>query len=69
MPKEWTIIHQPAAATDGGPGYYVESRKVGIFGSGKPVNAGRFQTREEADGFVAQHQGRDDSITHMETAT
>src|ERR1043165_3333189 len=35
MPKEWTVIHQPAAATDGGPGYYVESRKVGIFGSGK----------------------------------
>jgi hypothetical protein len=69
MPKEWTVLHQPAAETGqvaDRPRYYVSIRKVGIFGSGKPVDAGRFQTREEADAFVAQHMGRDDSVTHVE---
>jgi len=68
MPKEWTIVHQPDRTGGGpeGPGYYVSSRKVGIFGSGKPVNAGRFDTSEEADAFVAQHKGLDDSVAHTE---
>ena len=66
MPKEWTVLHQGAAGTEGAPGYYVSSRKVGIFGSGKPADAGRFDTKEEADAFVATHKGIDDSMTHIE---
>ena len=66
MPKEWTVVHQGPGGTEGSPGYYVSSRKVGIFGAGKPIDAGRFNTKHEADAFVAEHKGRDDSVTHLE---
>ena len=67
MPKEWTILHQTAETDRArGPAYQVSSRRVGVFGSRKAVDAGRFDTREEADAFVAQHRGLDDSVSHIE---
>ena len=68
MPKEWTVVRDQITAGRGadGPMYSVSARKVGIFGSGKPVDAGRFATRDEADTYVAQHRGVDDSVTHIE---
>jgi len=65
MPKEWTILHQSAVGT-GRSGYRVSSRKMGIFGAGKPLDAGTFDTREEAEAFVAQHRRLDDSVMHSE---
>ena len=69
MPKEWSVVQQGPGGTEGPPGYRVSSRKVGIFGAGKPIDAGMFNTREEADAFVTEHRGRDDSVTHIAAET
>jgi hypothetical protein len=65
MPKEWIILHQSTVGT-GRSGYRVLSRKMGIFGAGRPRDAGTFDTKEEAEAFVAQHCRLDDSVTHGE---
>jgi len=68
MPKEWIVLHQAGVgnAASGG-GYQVSSRKVGILGTRRPVEAGTFDTKAEADAFVAHHKGVDDSVSHIES--